>query len=157
MIVHGIPRDSDFSRGDILSVDVGVVFDGWVADAARTFPVGQITPVARKLLTVTEESLFLAVPQCQVGNRLGAISHAIQQHVEAAGLSIVRAVVGHGIAAAAAVAAAEIAREADAVVMVNASPAGAKPHDLLACRNWPTLSWSTKPRRANGTGRFRIW
>ncbi len=97
MIVHGIPGNYKLSRGDILSVDVGVVLDGWVADAACTFPVGQITPVARKLLTVTEESLFLAVPQCQVGNRLGDISHAIQQHVEAAGLSIVRALVGHGI------------------------------------------------------------
>jgi len=97
MIVHGIPGNYKLSRGDILSVDVGVVLDGWVADAARTFAVGQITPVARKLLTVTEESLFLAVPQCQVGNRLGDISHAIQQHVEAAGLSIVRALVGHGI------------------------------------------------------------
>jgi methionyl aminopeptidase len=97
MIVHGIPGNYKLSRGDILSVDVGVVLDGWVADAARTFPVGQITPVARKLLTVTEESLFMAVPQCQVGNRLGDVSHAIQQHVEAAGLSIVRALVGHGI------------------------------------------------------------
>jgi methionyl aminopeptidase len=97
MIVHGIPGNYKLSRGDILSVDVGVVLDGWVADAARTFPVGQITPVARKLLTVTEESLFLAVPQCQVGSRLGDVSHAIQQHVEAAGLSIVRALVGHGI------------------------------------------------------------
>src|SRR5690349_7812555 len=97
MIVHGIPGNYKLSRGDILSVDVGVVLDGWVADAARTFPVGQITPVARKLLTVTEESLFLAVPQCQVGNRLGDVSHAIQQHVEGAGLSIVRALVGHGI------------------------------------------------------------
>ena len=97
MIVHGIPGNYKLSRGDILSVDVGVVLDGWVADAARTFPVGQITPVARKLLTVTEESLFMAVPQCQVGNRLGDVSHAIQQHVEGAGLSIVRALVGHGI------------------------------------------------------------
>jgi methionyl aminopeptidase len=97
MIVHGIPGNYKLSRGDILSVDVGVVLDGWVADAARTFPVGQITPVARKLLTVTEESLFLAVPQCQVGNRLGDVSYAIQQHVEGAGLSIVRALVGHGI------------------------------------------------------------
>jgi methionyl aminopeptidase len=97
MIVHGIPGNYKLSRGDILSVDVGVVLDGWVADAARTFAVGQITPVARKLLTVTEESLFAAVPQCQVDNRLGDVSHAIQQHVEAAGLSIVRALVGHGI------------------------------------------------------------
>jgi methionyl aminopeptidase len=97
MIVHGIPGPYKLSRGDILSVDVGVVLDGWVADAARTFPVGPITPVARKLLTVTEESLHLAVPQCRAGNRLGDVSHAIQQHVEAAGLSIVRALVGHGI------------------------------------------------------------
>src|SRR6059058_1915727 len=97
MIVHGIPGPYKLSRGDILSVDVGVVLDGWVADAARTFAVGQITPVARKLLTVTEGSLFAAVPQCQVDNWLGDVSHAIQQHVEAAGLSIVRALVGHGI------------------------------------------------------------
>jgi methionyl aminopeptidase len=97
MIVHGIPGRYKLERGDILSVDIGVVKDGWVADAARTFPVGQITPVASKLLTVTEESLHLAVPQCRAGNHLGDISHAIQEHVEAAGLSIVRTLVGHGI------------------------------------------------------------
>src|SRR5437764_1348461 len=94
MIVHGIPGPYKLGRGDILSVDVGVVFHGWVADAARTFPVGPITPVASKLLTTTEESLFLAVEQCRAGNRLGDISHAIQQHAEAAGLSIVRTLVG---------------------------------------------------------------
>jgi methionyl aminopeptidase len=97
MIVHGIPGSYKLGRGDILSVDIGVVKDGWVADAARTFPVGAISPVARKLLTVTEEALFLAVPQCRPGNRLGDISHAVQEHVEAAGLSIVRTLVGHGI------------------------------------------------------------
>ena len=97
MIVHGIPGPYALGRGDILSVDIGVVLDGWVADAARTFPVGPISPVAAKLLRVTEESLILAVEQCRVGNRLGDVSHAIQQHVEAAGLSIVRSLVGHGI------------------------------------------------------------
>jgi methionyl aminopeptidase len=97
MIVHGIPGPYKLGRGDILSVDVGVVLDGWVADAARTFPVGPITPIAHKLLTVTEESLFLAVERCRPGNRLGDVSHAVQQHVEAAGLSIVRTLVGHGI------------------------------------------------------------
>jgi len=97
MIVHGIPGPYKLGRGDILSVDIGVVHNGWVADAARTFPVGPISPVARKLLTVTEEALFLAVPQCRVGNRLGDVSHTIQQHVEDAGLSIVRTLVGHGI------------------------------------------------------------
>jgi methionyl aminopeptidase len=97
MIVHGIPGAYKLGRGDILSVDIGVVKDGWVADAARTFPVGPITPIARKLLTTTEEALVLGVEQCRVGNRLGDVSHAIQAHVEAAGLSIVRSLVGHGI------------------------------------------------------------
>jgi methionyl aminopeptidase len=97
MIVHGIPGRYALARGDILSVDIGVVLDGWVADAARTFPVGPISPVATKLLRVTEESLYLAVDQCVAGNHLGDVSHAIQEHVEAAGLSIVRSLVGHGI------------------------------------------------------------
>jgi methionyl aminopeptidase len=97
MIVHGIPGPYPLERGDILSVDIGVIRDGFVADAARTFPVGPVPPVAHKLLTATEEALFLAVDQCRPGNRLGDVSHAVQQHVEAAGLSIVRTLVGHGI------------------------------------------------------------
>ena len=97
MIVHGIPGPYKLGRGDILSVDVGVILGGWVADAARTFPVGPVTPVARKLLSTTEESLHRAVEQCRAGNRLGDVSHAVQQHVEAAGFSIVRTLVGHGI------------------------------------------------------------
>ncbi len=97
MIVHGIPGPYRLERGDILSVDIGVVRDGWVADAARTFPVGPVSPVARKLLAVTEESLRLAAEQCRPGNRLGDVSHAVQQHVEAAGFSVVRTLVGHGI------------------------------------------------------------
>lgn len=97
MIVHGIPGPYKLSRGDLLSVDIGVVRDGWVADGARTFAVGPITPVARKLVRTTEEALYIAVGYCRVGNRLGDVSHAIQAHVEAAGLSIVRSLVGHGI------------------------------------------------------------
>ena len=97
MIVHGIPGRYKLKRGDILSVDIGVVLDGWVADAARTFPVGPVSPVAQKLLRVTEESLMVAVPVCTIGNHLGDVSHAVQEHVEAAGLSIVRSLVGHGI------------------------------------------------------------
>jgi methionyl aminopeptidase len=97
MIVHGIPGPYRLGRGDILSVDIGVIHDGWVADAARTFPVGPITPIATKLLTVTEQALFRGIEQCRAGNRLGDVSHAIQRHVEAAGLSIVRTLVGHGI------------------------------------------------------------
>ena len=97
MVVHGIPGKFKLSRGDVLSVDIGVVYDGWVADAARTFPVGEVDPVAAKLLQVTEESLFVAVEQCRPGKRLGDLGHAVQDHVEGAGFSIVRSLVGHGI------------------------------------------------------------
>jgi methionyl aminopeptidase len=97
MVVHGIPGRYRLRRGDVLSVDVGVVYDGWVADAARTFAVAPVTPVARNLLEVTEASLFAAVEQCRAGNRLSDISHAVQQVVEAGGLAVVRSLVGHGI------------------------------------------------------------
>ena len=97
MIVHGIPGPYRLARGDILSVDIGVVHDGWVADAARTFAVGPVTPIATKLMRVTEEALFRAVDQCYAGKRLGDVSHAVQHHVEEAGFSIVRTLVGHGI------------------------------------------------------------
>jgi methionyl aminopeptidase len=97
MVVHGIPGGYTLERGDILSVDIGVTLDGWVADGARTFAVGPISPVARKLLDVTERSLHDGAAQARPGNRLGDISHAIQKTVEAEGLSIVRSLVGHGI------------------------------------------------------------
>ena len=97
MVVHGIPGGYTLERGDILSVDIGVTLDGWVADGARTFAVGPISPVARKLLDVTERSLHEGAAQAKPGNRLGDISHAIQTTVEAEGLSIVRSLVGHGI------------------------------------------------------------
>jgi methionyl aminopeptidase len=97
MVVHGIPGAYELRRGDVISVDCGVVLDGWVADAARTFAVGSISPTARKLLTTTEASLFAAVEQCRPGNRLGDVSHAVQAVVEAEGLSVVRSLVGHGI------------------------------------------------------------
>jgi methionyl aminopeptidase len=97
MVVHGIPGPYKLSRGDILSVDVGVVHDGWVADAARTFPVGPISPIATRLLRATEGALFAAVEQVRAGNRLGDVSHAVQTHVEGEGFSVVRSLVGHGI------------------------------------------------------------
>jgi methionyl aminopeptidase len=97
MVVHGIPGPYKLSRGDILSIDVGVVHDGWVADAARTFPVGSTSPIATRLLRATEGALFAAVEQCRPGNRLGDVSHAVQKHVEGEGFSIVRSLVGHGI------------------------------------------------------------
>jgi methionyl aminopeptidase len=97
MVVHGIPGPYRLGRGDILSVDVGVILDGWVADAAVTIPVGNVTPVASKLLTATREALFEAVERCQAGNRLGDISHAVQRRVEEDGFSVIRSLVGHGI------------------------------------------------------------
>src|SRR5215208_6770347 len=77
MVVHGIPGGYELERGDVISIDVGVIKDGWVADAARTFPVGTITPIARKLLDVTQRSLFEGIAQARPGNRLGDISHAV--------------------------------------------------------------------------------
>ena len=97
MVVHGIPGPYRLQRGDLISIDVGVVLDGWVADAARTFPVGPVSPVAQKLLDTTKASLFEAVRQCRAGNRLGDVSHAVQRRVEADGLSVVRTLVGHGV------------------------------------------------------------
>ena len=97
MIVHGIPGPYRLGRGDLLSVDVGVVYDGWVADAARTFAVGSVTPIARKLMRATEDALFDAVAQCRPGKRLGDVSAAVQRRVEDAGFSVVRTLVGHGI------------------------------------------------------------
>jgi methionyl aminopeptidase len=97
MIVHGIPGPYRLRAGDIVSVDVGVTLDGWVADAARTFPVGKVDAQAQNLLAATEESLHAGVAQCLPGNRIGDVSSAIQAVAEGAGLSVVRSLVGHGI------------------------------------------------------------
>ena len=97
MVVHGIPGSYKLKRGDILSIDVGVVYEGWVADAAVTLPIGSVTPIASKLLKVTREALFEAVEACRVGNRLGDVSFAVQKHVETNGFSVIRSLVGHGI------------------------------------------------------------
>jgi methionyl aminopeptidase len=97
MVVHGIPGPYKVERGDILSVDIGVILDGWVADAAITLPIGGVSPVARKLLTATKAALFAGVEQCLPGNHLGDVSHAIQARVEEDGFSVIRSLVGHGI------------------------------------------------------------
>ncbi len=97
MVVHGIPGADELKRGDVLSIDVGVIKDGWVADAAMTVPIGPIDPAGRKLLDVTKGALFAGVEQMQPGNRLGDVSAAIQRAVEIEGLSIIRTLVGHGI------------------------------------------------------------
>jgi methionyl aminopeptidase len=97
MVVHGIPGRYRLGSGDIISIDVGVTLDGWVADAARTFPVGHIDATTENLLRVTRASLFAGVEQARPGNRVGDVSHAIQKVAEGGGLSVVRSLVGHGV------------------------------------------------------------
>jgi len=97
MVVHGIPGPQELKRGDVLSLDVGVIRDGWVADAAITVPVGPVSAAARKLLDTTREALMEGTAQVKAGNHLGDVSAAIQRRVELDGLSIIRSLVGHGI------------------------------------------------------------
>jgi methionyl aminopeptidase len=97
MVVHGIPDGYECKRGDILSIDIGVTYEGWVADAAVTVPIGPISTEAKNLLEVTRNSLFDGVEQMVAGNHLGDVSNAIQRSVEANGLSVIRTLVGHGI------------------------------------------------------------
>ena len=98
-IVHGIPSDKrTLNAGDIVSVDCGVVLDGYYGDAAITVPVGQeITPELKRLLKVTEDSLYRGIEKVRIGNSVGDVGSAVQQYVEAAGFSVVREFVGHGI------------------------------------------------------------
>jgi methionyl aminopeptidase len=97
MVVHGIPGPYRLKAGDIISIDVGVTLDGWVADAARTLPVGEVGAVEQNLLSATEASLLAGVTECRPGNRMGDMSSAIQRVAEDAGLSVVRSLVGHGV------------------------------------------------------------
>lgn len=97
VVVHGIPTDIPLQEGDIVSLDFGVVKDGWHADSAWTFAVGDISADAKRLMNVTRESLFQGIAQARVGNRIGDIGAAIQRYVESNGYSVVRDLVGHGI------------------------------------------------------------
>ena len=96
-VVHGMPGGRKLVAGDILSIDFGVIFDGYYGDAALTLPVGEITDSAQRLLKVTEESLEEAIAAARPGNRLSDISYAVQSYVEGRGYSVVRDFVGHGI------------------------------------------------------------
>ncbi len=97
-VVHGIPSGKRvLKEGDIVSVDLGTVYKEYYSDAARTYPVGRISVQAEKLIRVTEESFFKGLAFCRPGYRLGDVSHAIQTHAEAAGFSVIRDYVGHGI------------------------------------------------------------
>lgn len=96
-VIHGIPGKYTLKDGDIVSVDCGVLLNGFHSDAARTFPVGNVSEEALKLIEVTKESFFKGIEKAQVGNNLTDISHEIQKYVEENGFSVVRDFVGHGI------------------------------------------------------------
>ena len=96
-VIHGLPSQRVLTEGDIVGLDFGVYYHGYYGDAALTVPVGRISKEASMLLKATEESLDRAIREAKVGNRLGDISAAVQNHVEAVGFSVVRDFVGHGI------------------------------------------------------------
>ncbi len=96
-VVHGIPGERKLVEGQIVSIDVGSILDGYYGDGARSFGVGELSPESRRLLEVTEKSLLKGIEQGRMGNHLGDISGAIQAYVEAQGFSVVRDLVGHGI------------------------------------------------------------
>ena len=97
-VVHGIPDAARFLKeGDIVSVDVGCTYKGYISDAARTYPVGAISPQAQKLIDATRDSFFEGLKFCRPGYRLSDISHAIQQKAESEGFSVIRDFVGHGV------------------------------------------------------------
>ena len=97
MIVHGIPGAYRLEEGDVVSVDVGVTRDGFVADSAYTFPVGEVVPEAERLLEAGQAALAAGIEQARAGNHLSDISHAVQRSTEEAGFTVVRALVGHGV------------------------------------------------------------
>jgi methionyl aminopeptidase len=97
MVVHGIPGAYRLEEGDVLSIDVGVTLDGFVADSAWTFAVGEIAPEAERLLETCERALFAGIEQAQLGNDVGDISAAVQKATEDAGFSVIRSLVGHGV------------------------------------------------------------
>lgn len=97
VVVHGIPSPVKLEDGDVLAVDCGVILDGWVSDSARTVAVGGVTVQAAELISVTKTALQRGIQAARPGNTVGDIGHAVQAEVEAAGFSVVRSLVGHGV------------------------------------------------------------
>lgn len=96
-VVHGLPNDYILKEGDIVSIDCGVFYEGFHSDSAYTYAVGEISPMAKKLLDVTKESLYLGIAAIKKGSRVGDVAYAVQNFVESNGFSIVRDLVGHGV------------------------------------------------------------
>ena len=97
VVVHGIPGAYVVASGDLITIDVGVTLDGYIADSSYTFAVGEVDDGVTRLLATGQEALAAGLSQAQLGNRIGDVSHAIQEVVEAAGFSVVRSLVGHGV------------------------------------------------------------
>jgi methionyl aminopeptidase len=97
VVVHGIPGTHEVAEGDLITIDVGVTLDGYIADSAYTFGVGEIDEESQRLLNVAQDALAAGIAEAHVGNRVGDISHAVQTLVEEAGFSVVRSLVGHGV------------------------------------------------------------
>lgn len=96
-VVHGIPSDHELSEGDIISVDCGVILNGYYGDSAYTFALGEPKPEWKALMLATKQSLFKGIEKARPGNRLGDVGHAVQHHAENLGYSVVREMVGHGL------------------------------------------------------------
>lgn len=96
-VVHGFPGEYILKEGDIISIDCGVFYKGFHSDCAYTYPIGEVSEEILKLLKVTKESLYLGIEKAVLGNRIGDISYAVQNHVESYGYSVVRELVGHGL------------------------------------------------------------
>ncbi len=96
-VVHGIPTDKPFKNGDVVSLDVGTLLNGFIGDTAGTFGAGELSERAKRLMRVTEEALYLGIKQATVGNHVGDIGHAVQRHIEMHGYAVVKGLVGHGV------------------------------------------------------------
>ena len=140
MIVHGIPGDYVLKEGDILSIDCGAIIEGWHGDAARTIPVGEVSPEAERLMRTTEQSLWAGIDQVRKGNRISDIGGAVQEVAEAAGFGVVREYVGHGIGTSNARGAADPELPAPRPLQEH------EDHGRATCSRWSPWSTSAAPR-----------
>lgn len=97
VVVHGIPGNLFLNEGDNVTLDCVIKYNGYVSDSAYTFAVGEVSPEVQRLMKTTKEALYIGINQCKAGNRVGDISHAVQQHCEKNGYSVVRELCGHGV------------------------------------------------------------
>jgi methionyl aminopeptidase len=143
-VVHGIPSGYKLKEGDIISVDCGVILNGYYGDSAYTFPVGEVKPEIMRLLQYTRASLEAGVMQALAGNRVGDISHAVQTRAEEGGYSVVRTLVGHGIG--------KHLHEGPEVPNFGRRGSGTKLDKNLVICIEPMINMGTKNTRTDGDG-----